>query len=413
MQGRQPRRATSRRSFLRGSIGAAAATGLSALVAACSDSSTGKVTDQRLPKPSPGNPVLWPISGDNRPIAGSLQPERDRTLKIFNWPDYIDPQALKSFRDSTGVTVDVTTFSDNRVALEAIAAGTVDYDIYLPSYDQLPRLVGNGHLRPLNHSYIPNISQVWPDFSNPFYDLQWRYTVPYTVYNTGIAWRSDIITEDISARDNPFDVFWDGRYRDKISVINDYRAVMGMVLLRNGLDLNTDRNDDLDLVRTQLADMIRATRPKATITNYRDLPGGHFPIVQAWSGDVINARNYLAKDADPNILRYWSPTDARHQADNDLMVILRAGKSPVAAHMFLNHMLDFGVVLGNFAAIGYQPPQNRITSAGLVGQGFLPASLASAVVEPTYFATGQRILELDPDTDRRWRSIWDEFRTST
>lgn len=413
MQGRQPRRSASRRSLLRGSIGAASLPGLSALIAACSGAHTETFSEQQHPKPGPNNPMLWPISADNRPIASNLPPERGRPLKIFNWPDYIDPRALASFRDSVGVTVEVTTFSDNSQALEAISAGTVDHDIYLPSYDQLAQLVGNGRLRPLNHSYIPNISQVWPDFTNPFYDLQWRYTVPYTVYSTGIAWRSDLVSEDISARDNPFDVFWDARYRDRISVINDYRAVMGMVLLRNGLDLNTARQSDLDLVRAQLADMVRETRPKATITNYRDLPGGHFPIVQAWSGDVVNARNYLAKDANPNILRYWSPSDGRHQADNDLMVVLRDGRNPVAAHMFLNHMLDFDVAVRNYATIGYQPPQNRITSAGLISQGFLPPSLASAAVEPAYFATGLRILELDPDVDRRWRSVWNEFRTNT
>jgi spermidine/putrescine transport system substrate-binding protein len=391
----------------------AALSALPTLVGGCSEAHPGEGSGQLIPRPGPDHPVLWPIRSDNPPIADNLAPERGRTLKIFNWPDYIDPRALTSFRASAGVTVEVATFTDNREALKIISTGAVDYDIYLPSYDQLATLISNDYLRPLNHSYIPNISQVWPDFSNPFYDLRWRYTVPYTVYNTGIAWRSDLLTEDISLRSNPFDVFWDSRYRDRISVINDYRAVMGMVLLRNGLDLNTTRQNDLDLVRSQLADMISSTRPKVTITNYRDLPGGQFPIVQAWSGDVINARNYLAGKADPAILRYWSPSDVQHQADNDLMVILRAGRNPVAAHLFLNHMLDFNVALGNFTAIGYQPPQNRITTAGLVRQGFLPPGLVSAIVEPAYFATGQRTLTLDPDTDRRWRAVWDEFRVGT
>ena len=47
------------------------------------------------------------------------------------------------------------------------------------------QLVEGKLIQPVNHSYIPNISQAWPDFTNPFYDGKWQYTVPYTIYTTG------------------------------------------------------------------------------------------------------------------------------------------------------------------------------------------------------------------------------------
>ena len=46
-------------------------------------------------------------------------------------------------------------------------------------------------IRPLNHSYIPNIANTWPDYRNPFYDQDWQYTTPYSIYTTGMAWRKD------------------------------------------------------------------------------------------------------------------------------------------------------------------------------------------------------------------------------
>ncbi len=49
-------------------------------------------------------------------------------------------------------------------------------------------------LRPLNHDYIPNIDNLWPQFQNPWYDAGWRYSVPYTVYTTGIGWRTDMVS---------------------------------------------------------------------------------------------------------------------------------------------------------------------------------------------------------------------------
>ena len=73
------------------------------------------------------------------------------------------------------------------------------YDLYFPSYDQISRLVTGGLTAPLNHSYIPNIKNVWPNFTNPWYDQEWRYTAPYTIYTTGIGWRNDQVPANIGA----------------------------------------------------------------------------------------------------------------------------------------------------------------------------------------------------------------------
>lgn len=46
---------------------------------------------------SPTNPVTWPIASDNPPIAAGLSPERDATLQVYNYADYLAPEAMKSF----------------------------------------------------------------------------------------------------------------------------------------------------------------------------------------------------------------------------------------------------------------------------------------------------------------------------
>ena len=64
--------------------------------------------------------------------------------------------------------------------------------------DTMGQLVEGQLIQPLSHSYIPNIAQAWPDYTDPFYDKKWQYTVPYTIYTTGISWRKDLVHE------NPF-----------------------------------------------------------------------------------------------------------------------------------------------------------------------------------------------------------------
>ncbi len=73
---------------------------------------------------------------------------------------------------------------------------------------------------------------------------------------------------------------------------------------------------------------------------YNDLPGGQLGQCQMWSGDVVNAQYYLPKGTPVDVLRYWFPSDGNGMVDNDLMVVLRGGKNPVLAHLFLQHMLD-------------------------------------------------------------------------
>ena len=283
----------------------------------------------------------------------------------------------------------LSTFNDTEEAITKIRSGNVPYDIYFPSYDQISKMVAGKLIRPLTHSYLPNIKNVWPSFLNPFYDGEWRYTVPYTVYTTGIGWNTDIVTADIGKLDNPYASLWDTQYAGKTAVIDDYHTAMSMVLLKNGVtDINTSDPTDIALIGTDLTAMQQATGPKVTITMYNDLPLGQMGLCQMWSGDVVNAVYYLPKGKGPETLGYWFPEDGKGMVDNDLMVVLAGGKCPVLAHLFIDFMLDKANALKNFGFIGYQPPQNAINPSQLVQDGYLPANLKSATVLPEYFDVG-------------------------
>lgn len=408
-------RRLTRRRFVQSSIGAGAVlSGIGPLLAACGSGQTLSSTNP-FQLGSPQHPVLWPISPGNEPIASGLQPERNATLKIYNYPDYLDvPTATTNFAamyPQANVTVEISTFNDINEALAKLRTGQVDFDLFVPSYDSIGKLVSGGFLRPLNHSYIPNISQVWPQFTNPFYDQQWRYTVPYTIYTTGIGWRTDKVPEDISSRHNPYDVFWDPKYSGRLAVLDDYREVITMVLLRNGItDVLTGDPKKLKLVSDQLTDMIHKTNPRVNITDYQDIPAGTTDLSQAWSGDMINAIANLPQGTDPSVLRYWYPKNGKGAVNEDIFVVLKSGKNPVLAHLWLNYMLDLKNAQANAAFTGYQTPHNAIKPDQMVSDGIIPQNLASVVVLPQYFDVGYRELELSPSTDAAWHTVWQEFK---
>jgi spermidine/putrescine transport system substrate-binding protein len=401
-----------RRQFLqRAAILAAAAPTLGAFLAACSkggpSGSSGSAPTLTIAKPD--SPVKWPIPDDNKPIADGMAPEKGATLKIYNYADYLSPKAIKDFEDKYACKIEVSTFNDGDEAITKLRSG-VDFDIYNANYTEISRLVTGGLLRPLNHSYIGNISNVWPTFTNPWYDQGWQFTVPYTIYTTGMGWRTDQVPADIGALKNPYESLWDPAYKDKTAIIDDWHTAMALVLLKQGkTDVNTASADDLKMVGEQLSALVKATSPKVTITMYSDMPAGQIGLSQMWSGDIINAQSYLPEGTGVEILRYWFPSDGKGLVDNDMLVTLKGGKNPVLAHLFINHMLDPDVAKENFSAIGYQPPQNTLTADALIAEEFIPENLRSAIVRPEYFDSGYRLLELDPANDAAWHNVWNAF----
>ena len=369
---------------------------------------------RQLQLASPEHPVTWPVAADNPPIQPGMEPERDATLKLYNWSDYINADTAKAFEKQYkqyNVKVQVSTFNTMEEALGKIRSGQTEFDIFFPTYDQLGKLVQSGLLRPLQHSYVDNIDQAWPVFRNPFYDQGWQYSVPYVVYSTGIAWRVDKVSEDIAARPNPWDVFWDARYKGRIGLLDDMRETMAVVLLRNKIyDLNTGDPAHLDVARKQLVELAQTVNPVVNIKDYVDLPEARTFVNHAWSGDMVNAQYYMPKGQSADVIRYWFPSDSKGPVNNDLMVLMRGGKNPVLAHHFLNFMLDFDNAMQNMSFVGYQPPLVKVTPELLVEQEYIAQNLTPAIVTEQHVANGLRELELSPEVEARWQDVWQEFK---
>jgi spermidine/putrescine transport system substrate-binding protein len=345
---RRPRGGLSRRDFLRRSAGAAVAlSGMGVILDACGhaspatnltgggQTSSGAALPYALSRPD--QPATLPLFDDNPAIASGLAPETNTTVQIFNWSDYIWKKLTNQFGDDHGVKVQISTFDNTDQFLAKMASGDVSFDVTFPTPDAMGKLVAAKLLQPLNHDYLPNLSNIWPQLQDPWYDRGSRYSVPYTIYTTGIGWRSDLVSADIASMSNPYDVFWDPTYKGKIYLLDDYREAPTMVLLKNGYtDVNSGDAAVMDKVKQDLLAMIPATNVKYDVNDYTELPEGRAVIHQSWSGDIVSAPYYLPKGGDPSTLQYWFPPDHKGVIGNDLIAIPKNAKNPVLAHMFLN-----------------------------------------------------------------------------
>jgi spermidine/putrescine transport system substrate-binding protein len=411
--GRPPIPGVSRRGFLRQGAGAGivlGSGGLSALLAACGSSSQSStaVVNALKALPRPANPVTWPLYAGNKPIKSGLLPERNATLKVYNWDSYVNPQCLKDFGKKYNCKVEVTTFNTMTEALAKLGSGQVNFDVFMGvTADVIGKIIGTQLIQPLNHSYIPNITQAWKEFSNPFYDQHWQYTVPYTIYTTGIAWRKDHVPDDPGTWANGYEFPWQGKYAGKVAILDDYRESISLGLMKNGIyNLNTTDPAQIAKAQQSLQELASLTNVHIDNRDWAEIPSGQMWIHLAWSGDIASAASYMPKGVPVDVVGYWFPKDGKGPVANDTNTILKGAQNPVLAHLFLNYMLDLKHVLTNISFNGYMQPIHGITPELLVHEGILPKSLMSTVVLDSNFKPGVWELELPVTADLAWQQAW-------
>jgi len=415
---RERRAHLSRRDFLRRGAGAAVALpSMSAILAACSKpgttgsggGGTGSTGERVLARPD--NPVTLPMTREPIPTDTPIE---GGTLRVYNWDAYFYKKVLREFEDEYGVTVEWTTFNNMEEGIQKLAAGQIEADVFFPTTDYIGRLVEADLVQPLNHELIPNLeANYWPVFSDPgpFYDLGWRYSVPYVIYTTGVSYRRDRV-DDAAAAQAGYDLFFDPAFQDAVSYYDSYRDAIGMMLLRNGdTDVNSDDPAAITAAKDAILQMIDQNDARLTINGtYAKLPEGEFTVSQAWSGDIVGAKWYLPRGTAEDVLGYWYPPDKKGLVGNDTIVITN-GPSPRLAHEFVNWMLDEHYGYINFTQYnGYQPPMTSIVPDRLVDEGIVPESLSLAVLDEENFTLGYLQGELTAEADGLWLDSWSEIQ---
>jgi len=345
-------------------------------------------------------------SGKNaKAIDDGLTPEAG-PLRIFNYDSYVSPDVVASFEEKYGVKVEITTFTTDDEAITKLASGAVDVDLdHSASTTTLFKLLETGLIQPLNKSYLTNIGNIVASLRDPYYDTGGVYTVPYTVFSTGIGFRADRVdTETVS-----WDTLWNPEYKGVASLLDDVREGLTAAMLRKGL---TEVNSDDPAVITQagddLGELTNTMNIKVEIEGYHTIPEGSTTVAHTWSGDMLNAQYYLPEGTGPEVLAYWQPETA--VIANDTMCVLSKAKNPVLAHLFIDHILDKTNAETNFGFVGYQPAIEGLGAQELIDAGLVPESLRSCVLSNEQVADGLRYLPLTVEVETLWNDAWSKFR---
>lgn len=410
------RRPLSRREFLRraGATGVALPS-LAAILAACggdgggTGGGTGGGPQLRLARPD--QPVELPILDTNPPIEDGLSPESG-PLRIFGYNDYIWKKVRNQYSDEYGVEIEYTVFDTPEEMVAKLQSGGSQFDIIVSvTPENVGKLAFGELIQPLNRTYIPNFSNVWRVFDEPFYDVGAKYTAPYTVYTTGIAYRNDLVTQDVAAMENPYDLLWDASYASEgVHLLNGSRDTLSAALLRMGADINTDDPTVLEDAKQMLLEGVDTMNWKFDHVDYNEL--GTFAIHQTWSGQVVYYQYYLPKDLTIEQYSYvWPPKDAAGGEGiitNDMFAIPKGAQSPVLAHLMIDWLLDPANASLNYSYEGFQPPINEITPDSILADELVPENVSNILLTEDDFALGVPQVELAPATNQLWQQIYTE-----
>lgn len=386
--------------------------GAAPLLSACGDKGSASIEGGKAPYPlaRPSHPVTLAIKDSNPPIDDGLEPETGGDFKILNYSDYMAPGVMKAFGKKHNVNVQVTPYNNYDEMLAKIRAPGESFDLVFPGPSVLSKMVYAELLQPLNHSYIPNLANLWQEYQDPWYDRQARYTVPYTIYGTGVLYRTDRVSE-VPA--NGYDLMWDKQYAGKVYILDDLGEAIGMSLLRNGIttDINTGNAESVSKATDSLIELIDLVDVKVNINAYSEIPEGTATVHQGWSGDAIAGQYYLPKGVTPEVYAYWRPDEPTERViGSDVIAIPKSAQKPVLAHLMINDLLDEKIGLQNFGWNGYQPPITKFDADFLVKEGYIPKNIMNAVIVPEDFDSGLTFYEVSPATEALWRNNWSRFK---
>src|ERR1041384_5422186 len=118
--------------------------------------------------------------------------QRDRTVNIYNWSDYLEPTVIESFAKDTGIKVKYDTFDANETLETKLLAGKSGYDVVVPTAYFLERQIKAGVFQKLDKGKLTNIGNVWPDIAQRLatYDPGNQFAVNYMWGTVGIGYNA-------------------------------------------------------------------------------------------------------------------------------------------------------------------------------------------------------------------------------
>ena len=260
-----------------------------------------------------------------------------KTLRISNWPLYIDKQTVPDFEKATGIKTEYTEdINDNAEFFAKIDEPlkrnqSIDREIIVLTDWMAGRLIKLGYVAPLDDAKFPNKANLVDNVKDVSFDPGRKFSVPWLSGMTGIGYNPKKTGRELTSINDIFDP----KFKGQVTMLTEMRDTIGLVMLGQGKDPTTATVADAKAAAAK----IKKARESGQIRKFtgndyaEDLAAGNIAVAIAWSGDIQG----LAAD-NPN-LRWIAPKEgAMLYSDN--MMIPKTDDRQDLAMAWINYVYD-------------------------------------------------------------------------
>lgn len=209
------------------------------------------------------------------------------TLHVFIWSDYLSDEVVADFEKKFNCSVVQDIFDSNEMLEAKLKAGASDYDIVVPSSYAAGKMYQQGMIQKLDRERLaPTFKNLDAMVVKKFPETALEYSVPYMMSYTGLAY--------LKSKVKDFEPSWKmlGRtdLRKRMTLLNDYREVIGSALKFLGYSANTTNEAELNAAAAKVLEW-KANAAKFDNEQYKvGIASGEYYLVQGYVGDLLQVQ---------------------------------------------------------------------------------------------------------------------------
>ncbi len=296
--------------------------------------------------------LLAGCGGSGASAEDAVEKYGSDTLKLYNWGEYMGEDLISNFEKEFGVKVITEYFDSNEMMYTKLQGGD-SYDVLVPSDYMIERLMAEGMLQELDHSLLPNLSNLAEGVRNLPYDPDNSYSVPYFWGSVGIVYNHNNVDPAVVEAQG-YEILRNTDYKGRIYVYDSERDSFMMALKALGYSMNTEDEAEIQAAYEWLMDMNNTMEPIYVTDEVIDgMITGSKDIAVVYSGD---ATTILEENED---MSFWMPSEGTNLW-SDAMVIPANAENPLLAHEFINYVLTYEASMGNSEYVGYASSNQEV-----------------------------------------------------
>ena len=339
--------------------------------------------------------------------GGSSGAAKD-TVRWANWTLYIDVDesgkkypTLEAFTKQTGIKVKYSEdINDNdeffgKVQGQLKLKKDIGYDIITPTDWMASRYIRLGYTQKFDKANIPNAKNILPTLAHPSFDTNRDSSLSWQGIMAGLGWNTKVNPKGLKTVDD----LWQPQNKGKIVVLSEMRDTIGVILLSQGIKIETCTEDQfmnaVDFLQKKIADgWIRGVKGN----EYKeDLISGDATAVIAWSGDLFQ----LSTENEGKFDFAIPESGGTISGDNFLIPSTVTAESKVNAEKLINYYYEPAVAAEVAAYVNYVTP---VQGAQAEMEKIDPKLAKSEYIFPTQ-ATMSRLhvfKALSPAEETKW-----------